>query len=155
MSAAHAATTSPQSPERNEADGTDDGIRQPKRSDSATKMPPPPPRIRPTDSRSGCSDRSRLSFRQGDGVGSSSTTSSSSSSRNNSNSNGSSSGGGASVKHLVDRAKTVAAQICLMYHSQSCHEDACSVTGCMAAKRAWEKCHRNAKDPRQREVKFV
>jgi hypothetical protein len=56
------------------------------------------------------------------------------------------------VKHLVDRAKKVAAQICLLYHSQSCNQESCSVTGCLAAKRAWEKCHRNAKDPRQREV---
>jgi len=158
MSAAHAASTPPESPERNEADGTYvDGIRQLKRSDSATKMPPPPPRMRPYDSRSGYGDRGRLSFRQGDGIASSITTSSSrNSSRNsssNSSSNGSSSsGGGASVKHLVDRAKTVAAQICLMYHSQSCSQEACSVTGCMAAKRALEKCHRDAKDPRQREV---
>lgn len=69
MSAAHAAATPPQSPERNEADGAYvDGIRPPKRSDSATKMPPPPPRVRLYESNSEYGDRSRLSIHKGGGT---------------------------------------------------------------------------------------
>jgi hypothetical protein len=64
-------------------------------------------------------------------------------------------GGGASVKDLVDRAKTVAAQICLLYHAQACGQSACAVTGCQPAKRAWAACNRNSSDPRQQEVRAL